>query len=118
MDHVKIAARIGLIVALFALVAIGALGFAVLRIGMIDSAYAALIAKFDDPAVRMARANSNAQAYVSAAYQLVVETSETGNAQLLTEAQEAQTTVERYVAEAGAGLARSGHAEFKAPRGR
>lgn len=114
MDHVKIAAKIGLIVAMFALVAIGALGFAVLRMGMIDSAYAALIANVDDPAVRMARAYSNAQAYASAAYQLVVETSETGNAQLLTEAQEARTTVERYLAEARAGLARSGHAEFKA----
>ncbi len=80
IDNLRIATKIGLIVAMFAVVASGAIGFAALRMQSVDDAYSELIDNVGYANFMAARGNVFAESYVSNIYQLVAETTDEGNA--------------------------------------
>ena len=80
IDNLRIATKIGLIVAMFAVVASGAVGFAALRMQSINDAYSELIDNVGYANYTVARGNVFAETYVSTIYQLVAETTHEGNA--------------------------------------
>ncbi len=86
IENLQVTAKIVMIVVLFAIVAIGTTGYAALRMKAVDEAYSALISHVDVSARNSARAGRMIVVYQARAYQLTQETSEAGNARLLSEA--------------------------------
>ena len=97
IDNLRVATKIGLIVAMFAVVASGAIGFAALRMQSIDDAYNELIDNVSYASFMATRGSVFAESYVSGIYQLVAETTVEGQARLMTEIAEAErATVDRW----------------------
>jgi methyl-accepting chemotaxis protein len=94
LQNYRIATKVVLIVAILATVTICAIGFSVSRTRAIASAYADLITRVDTSAVSSALANRYAITYLSRGYQLVVETTDEGNARLLQEVFDSQRSYE------------------------
>ena len=95
IENLRITTKITLIVALFATIAIGAVGFSAVRMKGIDDAYSDLIARVDTATTLSARATRQAAAYQSRAYQLTQETTDEGNRKLLSDAVRARTPMPR-----------------------
>ena len=85
IDNLRISVKIGLIVALFAIVSIGSVGYAALRMKEIDTAYSDLTERVDRSTTMTVRAGRLAEGYISSAYQLAAETSDAGNVRLMAE---------------------------------
>lgn len=85
LQNLKIIYKISLIVAVLAIVAVGSGANSSFRMKGIDDAYSDLIARVDASTTGAARAGQNAEAYVSAAYQLAAETTVEGNVRLSAE---------------------------------
>ncbi len=94
IENLRITNKILLIVGLLAIVAIGATGFAATRIQQIDASYSDLITRVEGAAISSSRAGRALVTYLSRAYQLVAETNDQGNAQLLAEARAARAEYE------------------------
>ena len=114
-DNLRVATKISVIVALFAVVVVGTAGFAGSRMRSIDDAYSNLIRNMDFATAMSARGNVFLQAYLSAGYQMSAETTDAGNARLLTQARDAKKTATDVWTEAQTRLAKAGETAF-APR--
>ena len=90
LNNLKIIYKIGLIVALLALVAAGGIGFNSLSMQQAGTAYSDLINRVDTATVVGARAGRDVEAYLSLAYQLAAETTDEGNAKLYANATESR----------------------------
>ena len=86
IENLRITTKITLIVALFAAVSIGAVGFSAVRMKGIDDAYSDLITRVDTATTLSARSTRQAVTYQSRAYQLTQETTEEGKQTLLADA--------------------------------
>ena len=111
-DNIRVATKISVIVALFAVVVVGTAGFAGYRMGTIDVAYSSLIRNMDFATAMSARGNVFLQAYLSAGYQMSAETTDAGNARLLAQARDAKKTATDVWTEAQTRLATAGVTVF------
>jgi methyl-accepting chemotaxis protein len=82
LNNRKIVFKIGLIVALLAIVAMGAVTNSSMRMRGIDDAYSDLIERVNGATVLSTRAGRFMEAFLSSAYQLAAETTDEGNARL------------------------------------
>ncbi|MDR3467472.1 MAG: HAMP domain-containing methyl-accepting chemotaxis protein [Xanthobacteraceae bacterium] len=98
LNNLKIFHKVGLIVAVLGAVMIAAMGFAVLRMHEVGGQYADLVSRVDASATLMARAARRIENYRSAAFELLTETSEAGDAKLLARTVEGQKVFERVMA--------------------
>jgi len=99
IDNLRISIKIGLIVALLAMVSIGAIGFAAQRMKSIDDAYSDLVTRVDVSTTLSAQAGRQAEGYMSSAYQLAAETTDAGNARLLAQITAEQAGYEKNMAQ-------------------
>jgi len=104
LDNLRIAAKIGLIVAAFAMVSAGAIGFAAFRMQSIDTAYSDLIDHVAKPAALGARGNVFAASYLAAVFEAAAEPTQAGRDRLEAEMKEAHHQAEARWTEARKGL--------------
>jgi methyl-accepting chemotaxis protein len=83
LNNFKIVYKVGLIVALLAMVMVGLVSFAVSKIKAADDAYSDVIARVDKYTTLAARGARQAENYVAAAFQLATETTDEGNVKYL-----------------------------------
>jgi len=83
LNNFKITLKVALIVVLMAIVTIGAVSIAALRMKGVDDAYSDLVRCVDKSTTMAVRASRLAEAYLSSAFQLLTETTDAGNAKLL-----------------------------------
>jgi methyl-accepting chemotaxis protein len=86
LNNFKISFKVSLIVALMAIVTVGAVSYAAVRMKAVDDAYSDLVSRVDKSTAMAIRASRFAEAYLSAAFQLLTETTDAGNAKLLAQA--------------------------------
>jgi len=86
LGNLRIASKIGIIVALLVLVAAGGIGFNSLSLKQLCVAYSDLIDRVDVATLLNVRAARFAETYLSSAYQLAAETTDEGNARLVAQA--------------------------------
>jgi methyl-accepting chemotaxis protein len=94
LNNLRISFKVSLIVVLMAIVTIGAVSFAAVRMKSIDESYSDLVDRIDKSNTMAVRASRKAEAYLSAAFQLLVETTDAGNAKLLAQAVDARKAFE------------------------
>ena len=100
ISNLKIIYKVGLIVALLALVTAGAIGFAATRMGAISDAYSDLVTRVDGAVMKTVRANRRAEAFMSTGFQLLTEKSADSGAMLLGDNVEHRAEYETLMAEA------------------
>jgi methyl-accepting chemotaxis protein len=83
LDNFKIAFKVGLIVVLMAIVTIGTISFAAIRMRAMASANTDMVTRVDRSGSLLAHAGRQAEGYLSFAFQLLVETTDAGNAKLM-----------------------------------
>jgi methyl-accepting chemotaxis protein len=98
LNHFKIALKVSLIVALMAVVTIGTVIFATLRMRMADDVNADVITRVDKSTTMAVRARGMAENYVSSAFQLAAETTDEGNAKYLAQADTSRKAYESTMA--------------------
>jgi methyl-accepting chemotaxis protein len=98
LNHLKIALKVNLIVALMAVVTIGTVIFATLRMRMADDVNADVITRVDKSTTMAVRARGMAENYVSSAFQLAAETTDEGNAKYLAQADTSRKAYESTMA--------------------
>jgi methyl-accepting chemotaxis protein len=94
LNNCKIALKVGIIVGLMALVSIGAVGLGGHELRTVDDAYSDIIGRLDKSATIAARAGRSAEEYLSASYQLAVETTDAGNVAMLALVKESRALYE------------------------
>jgi methyl-accepting chemotaxis protein len=99
LNDFKIAFKIGLIVVLMAIVTIGTVSFAALRMRAMDDANTDMVTRIDRSSTSAARAARRAEHYISTAFQLLSETTDAGNARLLAQAAESRKDYESRMAQ-------------------
>jgi methyl-accepting chemotaxis protein len=99
LNNFKISFKVSLIVALMAIVTIGAVSFATVRMKGIDDSYSDLVDRVDKSITMAVRASRKAETYLSAAFQLLVETTDAGNAKLLAQSVDARKSFETLMAQ-------------------
>jgi methyl-accepting chemotaxis protein len=99
INNFKITYKIGLIVAMMAIVMVGTVGFAVYKFRAIDDAYSDLVDRIDKNTTLSVRAARNAEAYTTAAFQLAIETSAAGNAKYHAQIAEHRNSYESRMAQ-------------------
>lgn len=87
LNHLRIATKISLIVAMLALFTLAIVGFSIKNMRDMDEASSYAIGHVARSATISARASRVAESYVAGAFQLLEETSEAGNRQLLEQTQ-------------------------------
>jgi methyl-accepting chemotaxis protein len=80
LDNLKIVTKVGLIVAVLGLVIVGALGLSLLRMTELVSAFTDIVSKEDAGTLAVARASRRVESYRAAAFAILTETTEAGNA--------------------------------------
>jgi methyl-accepting chemotaxis protein len=98
LNNFKITLKVALIVVLMAIVTIGAVSIAALRMKGVDDAYSDLVRRVDKSTTMAVRASRLAEAYLSSAFQLLTETTDAGNAKLLAQAVEDRKSFETIMA--------------------
>ncbi|MBW4093195.1 MAG: HAMP domain-containing protein [Proteobacteria bacterium] len=98
LQNIPIAAKICLIVALFAAVSIGTAGFTALRMAGVDAKYSDLIARVAASTTLAAQSERSIATFESRAYELVVETTTAGDKRLLADAAASQKSYESTMA--------------------
>jgi methyl-accepting chemotaxis protein len=98
LNHLKIALKVNLIVALMALVTVGIVIFATQRMRMADDVNADVITRVDKSTTLAARGRGMAENYVSSAFQLAAETTDEGNARYLAQADASRKAYESAMA--------------------
>jgi len=83
LNNFKIAFKVGLIVALMAVVTIGTVIFATTRMRAMDDANTDMVSRVGKATTMAVRTNRRIEAFVSAAFQLAAETTDAGNAKFL-----------------------------------
>jgi methyl-accepting chemotaxis protein len=99
LGNFKIVFKVGLIVASLAVQMAGQIWFASLRMENIDASYSDLVRRLDKYAVINAGAASNAEAYVSSAFQLAAETIDKRNAKYISQVADNRRAYESQMAE-------------------
>jgi methyl-accepting chemotaxis protein len=94
LNNFKIAYKVGLIVALLAMVTVAAVAFATNRMRAMDDANTDIVTRIDKSSTLAARAARMAEAYVSSAFQLLAETTQAGNAKLVSKASDSRKSYE------------------------
>jgi len=94
LNHLKITAKIGVIVALLVLIAATSIGFNSLSMKQTAAAYSDLVDRVDVATTLNTSAGRLAEAYLSSAYQLAAETTDEGNARLLAQTVESKKVYE------------------------
>jgi methyl-accepting chemotaxis protein len=98
LNNFKITFKIGLIVALMAIVMVGSIGFATQRMRAMDDANTDMVTRVDKYTTLNVRAARRANMYISAAFQLVTETTVAGNGKYLAEAADNRKSYESAMA--------------------
>jgi methyl-accepting chemotaxis protein len=98
LNHLKIALKVNLIVALMAVVTVGTVIFATQRMRMADDANTDIVTRVDKSTTLAARAGRMAQNYESAAFQLAAETTDEGNAKYLAQTDTSRKAYESTMA--------------------
>jgi len=98
LNHLKIAIKVNLIVALMAVVTVGTVIFATQRMRMGDDAYSDVVARVDQSTTLAVRARGMAENYVSSAFQLAAETTDEGNAVYLAQTDTSRKAYESIMA--------------------
>jgi methyl-accepting chemotaxis protein len=91
--------KVSLIVALLAIVTLGTVGFATLRMRAMDEASTDMVERIDQSSTMAARAARRAEHYISAAFRLLSETTDAGNAKLLAETVDSRKDCESRMAQ-------------------
>src|SRR5664279_3289422 len=99
LNNFKISFKIGLIVALMAIVTIGAVSYAAVRMKGMNDAYSDLVGRLDKSTIAAVRASRRAENYLSSAFQLAVETSAEGNVKYLAQAVDSRKSFETAMAQ-------------------
>jgi methyl-accepting chemotaxis protein len=99
LDNLKIVVKIGLIVALLGVVMIGETLFATSRMRAMDDANTDLVTRVDKYTTLATRASRLAEAYISGAFQLAVETTDEGNAKYLAQTKDSKKAYQARMAE-------------------
>jgi len=99
LNNFKIVFKVSLIVALLAIVTLGTVAFATLRMRAMDDASTDMVERIDRSNTMAARSARRAEHYVSAAFQLLSETTDAGNAKLLAETVDSRKDYESRMAE-------------------
>jgi methyl-accepting chemotaxis protein len=99
LNNFKIIYKISLIVAMLALVMIGVVSFAVMKMRAMDDANTEMVTVVDKYTTLAARAGRSAENYVSAAFQLASETTDAGNIKYLAQTVEDRKHYESLMAE-------------------
>jgi methyl-accepting chemotaxis protein len=99
LNNFKIIYKIGLIVAMLAMVMIGVVSFAVAKMRAMDDANTEMVTVVDKNTALAVRAGRRAEAYVSAAFQLASETTDAGNVKYLALTVEGRKQYESIMAE-------------------
>jgi methyl-accepting chemotaxis protein len=98
LNHLKIALKVNLIVALMAVVTVGTVIFATQRMRMADDANTDIVTRVDKSTTLAVRAGRMAQNYESAAFQLAAETTDEGNAKYLAQTDTSRKAYESAMA--------------------
>ena len=99
LNNLKIVVKVGLIVALLGIVMIGETLFAASRMRAMDDANTDLVTRVDKYTTLATRASRFAEAYISGAFQLAVETTDEGNAKYLAQTKDSKKTYQTRMAE-------------------
>jgi methyl-accepting chemotaxis protein len=99
LNHFKIAYKICLIVALMAIVMIGVVGFAAVKMRAMDDANTDMVERVDRYTTLSVRAARRAEAYNSAAFQLATETTDAGNVKFFAQTVESRKEYESGMAQ-------------------
>jgi methyl-accepting chemotaxis protein len=98
LNHLKIALKVNLIVALMAVVTVGTVIFATQRMRMADDVNADVITRVDKSTTLAVRARGMAENYVSSAFQLAAETTVEGKARYLAQTDTSRKAYESIMA--------------------
>jgi len=82
-NNLKMAAKIGLITAALGAVMIALVGYVSTRMASLDAAYSDIVSRIDTSTTVVARTARRAETYRASAFELLVETTDAGNARLL-----------------------------------
>jgi len=99
LNHFKIIYKVGLIVALLAMVMVGVVGFAVVKMRAMDDANTDMVERIDKYTTLSVRASRHAEHYVSSAFHLATETTDAGNVKYLAQIVESRKEFESGMAE-------------------
>ncbi len=99
LNNFKISFKVGLIVILMAVVTVGTVSFAAIRMTAMADANSDMVKRVDRYGFLQARAGRQAERYLSLGFQLVAETTDAGNARLLTEANDRRKDYESLMAQ-------------------
>src|SRR3954449_9638777 len=82
-NNLRMPAKIGLITAVLGAVMIGLVSYVCTRMASLDAAYSDIVSRIDTSTTLVARTARRAETYRAAAFELLVETTDAGNARLL-----------------------------------
>jgi methyl-accepting chemotaxis protein len=99
LDNLKIVVKVGLIVALLGVVMIGETLFAASRMRAMDDANTDIVTRVGKYTTLATRASRFAEAYISGAFQLAVETTDEGNAKYLAQTKDSKKSYQIRMAE-------------------
>jgi methyl-accepting chemotaxis protein len=99
LNNFKITFKVSLIVTLMGLVTIGTVIYAAQRMRGMDDANTDMVTRIDKSTTTAVRAARRAENYVSSAFQLLAETTDTGNAKLLAHATDSRKDFESRMAQ-------------------
>jgi methyl-accepting chemotaxis protein len=99
LNNFKITVKIGLIVAMLAVVMVGVISFAVIKMRAADDANTDVVTRVDKYTTLAARGARQAENYISSAFQLAVETTDEGNAKYLKQTADSRKGYESLMAE-------------------
>ncbi len=109
IDNLRIRTKIGLIIGLFTIVTVGALGVSAQRLQSVDTAYNDLLDHVTGAVYKTIRGRTSAELYMSTVFQLIAETTTEGNARLMAEIKDAQQLTNTRWEEARAKLLATGY---------
>jgi methyl-accepting chemotaxis protein len=104
LNNFKIAFKVSLSVVLMAMVTVGIVSFAAIRMTQMSETTVDLVTRIDRSTTAMVRSARRAEAYVSLAFQLLSETTEAGNAELLAQNIDQRREFESFMAQVMKGL--------------
>jgi len=93
LNNLRMVFKVGLIALVMGVVMIGLISHMAGRMSAIDQSYADLVTRIDASTTAVARAAHRAESYREAAFELLTETTDAGNARLLKAAQDASVRV-------------------------
>jgi methyl-accepting chemotaxis protein len=99
LNNFKIIYKISLIVAMLAMVMVGVITFATVKMRAMDDANTDIVTRIDKYTTLAARASRRAETYTSSAFQLAAETTDAGNVKYLAQAAESQKAYESGMAQ-------------------